>query len=85
MHHAPCIGVERVAPVHHATIVPEKKVALAPMVRKCVLRLGRMRPQQIEQLFALGDRQAFDVTIAAATEKQGASSRHGVYSHERMA
>ena len=70
MHQAPRGGIEGIAPVQGAAVVPHHHVADAPFLAEDELRLRRVRPQRIEQRLALREFQPLDVAIAAPTEEQ---------------
>src|ERR1700730_11301130 len=65
MHDAPRTGVERVAPVHGAAIVPQHQIADAPHVLPGELRPRHVAPQLIEQGFGGRELQPGDVGVAA--------------------
>src|SRR5207249_4732781 len=82
IHEAPRVRVERVAPVQRAAVVPDQHGAHLPLLAKSELRLRRVRPQFVEQRFALGEREAQDVAVAPPPQEQALAAGLGVRAHE---
>src|ERR1041384_3565379 len=71
VHQAAGRGIEGVAAVHRAAIVPPDEVARLPILPPGEFLLGRVLPQEIEELLAFPNRQAENVGVdAAAAEKR---------------
>ncbi len=68
VHNAARAGVERVAPVHGAAIVPQHQVAHLPLVVPGEFFACSDRPQLVEQRFGLRQRQTLNVGISPASE-----------------
>jgi sodium-dependent dicarboxylate transporter 2/3/5 len=84
MHDAPRTGVERVAAVHDAAVVPQHQIAGAPLVAPRQRIGGRDVPDAIEQRVGLVERQPFEPRVAASSEIQMAAVGFGVHADERM-
>jgi hypothetical protein len=68
MHHASRARIERLAMMHYAAVVPDKKISHAPLVMPRQLRLRRMRPQRFEDFLRFFDQQPVDIGIRPASE-----------------
>ena len=68
VHDAPRVGIERVAAMHRAAIVPDQDVADFPLVMPRGLRPRGVRPQRIEQSFGFRQRQAAHVSVGPPSE-----------------
>src|SRR5579863_7655194 len=84
VHDAAALRIERIAAVHHATVVPQDQVARPPLLVPLEFRLRRMRPQRVEQGFALCERQPRDVGVAAAAEEQGLLAGNRMSANDRV-
>jgi sodium-dependent dicarboxylate transporter 2/3/5 len=84
VHDAPRAGVEPVAAVHDAAVVPQHQVAGAPLVAPGERVRGRDVPDAIEQRVGLVERQPFEPRVAAPAEIQMPAPGLGVDAHERM-
>src|SRR5581483_4747168 len=78
-------GIEGVAAVHRAAVVPPDEVADLPVLAPGVFLLRRVRPQLVEQRLAFRHRQADDVGVDAAAEKQRLAPGLGMGAHHRLA
>src|SRR6516165_4000407 len=68
VHDASRGGVEGIAAVHRAAVVPQNKVAHPPVIVPRQLVARRVSPNLIEQRFGSGKRKSVDIGVAAATE-----------------
>src|SRR5690242_17418695 len=84
MHDAPGLGIEGIAPMQHAEIVPHENVAHLPAMAHGKARLGRMRPQRIEQAFALGQVKAEHICIRTPAEEESLAAGPWLGANERM-
>ena len=84
MHDAPRAGIERVAAVHDAAVVPQHQVAGAPLVAPRQRISGGRFPDAVEQRVGLVERQTFEPRVPASTEIQMPASGLGVGADERM-
>src|SRR6476646_8346478 len=84
MHDAPRLRVERIAPVQYGKIVPHQHVAHLPFVAHGEARLRRVRPECVEQRFALRHFETDYVGIRAAAEKQRLTSSLRLSAHQGM-
>ncbi len=66
VHQAAQAFVERVAAMHDAAVVPHHEVADPPLLVPGEALLRGVRPQRIQKLFALLDREAVDIGAGAA-------------------
>ena len=69
MHQPPIVVIERIAPVHGATVVPHDHVVYLPLLGPGKLRAASVLPQFVEQSLALRNRKSFDIGIDTAPEK----------------
>jgi sodium-dependent dicarboxylate transporter 2/3/5 len=84
VHDAPRARIERVAPVHHAAVVPQDEIAGAPLVAPGQ-RAGRRRfPDAVEHGVGLVERQSLEPRVAASSEIQMRSTRLRMDTDERM-
>jgi sodium-dependent dicarboxylate transporter 2/3/5 len=84
VHDAARSGIERVAAVHDAAVVPQDEIAGAPAVTPR-LRIGRCRlPDAIEQCVRRIERQSLQPRVAASAEIQMLPSGLRVHTDERM-
>src|ERR1700720_2118791 len=56
VHDTPRGGVEGIAAVHHAAVVPQNEVADTPIIVPGELVAGRVSPDLVEQRFGIGER-----------------------------
>src|SRR4029077_5140850 len=68
VHDAPRIGVERIAPMHGAAIVPQHQIADAPHVLPGKFRPRHIAPQLVKQSFGRREVKPGDIGVAAAAE-----------------
>jgi sodium-dependent dicarboxylate transporter 2/3/5 len=84
VHDSAAAGVERVAAVHDASVVPQDQVAGTPLVTPGQ-RVGRgRRPDALEQRVGLVERQPLEPRIPAPAEIEMLSPRLGVQADQRM-
>src|SRR3984957_9392137 len=84
VHDAARRSVERIAPVHHAAIVPQDQIAGSPLLIPGEFVARRVLPQRVEQRLAVGERKTGDIGVAAAAEIQRLSARHRMGADNRM-
>jgi len=84
VHDAASAGIERVAAVHRAAVVPQHQVAWPPVVPPRQPVIGRVLPDLIQQRVGLLERQAVDVGVAPAPEVQAAAAGFRVDANEGM-
>jgi hypothetical protein len=84
MHDAPRFRIEGVPPVQDRKVVPHQQIAHVPFVAHRKLRLRRVRPERVEQRFALGEGEPDDVTIRPAAEEERLAAGRRIGAHERM-
>ena len=82
VHDAPRAGVERIAAVHDAAVVPQHQVAGAPLVAPGQRVRGRDVPDAIEQRVGFIERQPLEPCVAAPAEIQMPAPGLGVDAHE---
>ena len=71
MHHPPCLGVERIAPVHGGAVVPEHEVAQRPLV---LVDSGvDVSPDFVEQTFRFRNFEPDDVSDVNARNQLAAA------------
>src|SRR5689334_6653658 len=78
------VRVERRALVHHAPVVPHQQVADVPLLKPRELFACGMRPQSIEQRFALFERQPDNVAQRPSAQIERTAVRHRMADHDRM-
>src|SRR5882762_2246250 len=84
VHEAPRVRIERVAPVQRAAVVPDQHVAHLPLLAEGELALSRVRPQFVEQRFALDQFHADDIAVAPPPEKEAGAPGLGMRADERV-
>jgi len=84
VHDAPRAGVERVAPVHDAAVVPQHEISHAPSMAPRQRVRGGEFPDTIEQVVGVVQRQPFEPRIAPASEIQMLAACLGMHTDERM-
>src|SRR5690349_6469091 len=84
VHQAAGRGIERVAAVNRAAIVPPDEVARLPILPPSEFPLGRVLPEEIEEPLAHTDRQAEDIGVDAPAEEQRLAARLGMGADERL-
>src|SRR5262245_11821600 len=82
VHQTARIGRKRVVVMHGAPVVPDQKIADPPLVLPDVFVLARVRPDCVEQLLALFERQPEDVRVEAAPKVQAFAARDRVSPHD---
>src|SRR5262245_35816245 len=70
MHDTSRFRIERVPPMQHRKIIPHEQIAHLPCMAHCEARLGRVRPERIEQGLAFRHVETEYVGIRSAAEKQ---------------
>src|SRR4051812_20359827 len=85
MHYAARIGIEGIAPVQRAAVVPDHEVTDLPLLAECESRLRGMRPELIEQRLALLELEPDDVAIAPPAEEQALAPRFRMRAHQPVA
>jgi hypothetical protein len=85
VHHAALAGVEWIAPMNQAAVVPYQGVPDAPLVPPHKLRARSVRPELVQQALAFFQGQPDNVAIAATAEIQRFAPRYGVGPKHRMA
>ena len=84
VHDAPRSGIERVAAVHDAAVVPQHEVAGAPLVAPRQRIGGGHVPDAIEQRVRFVERQPLEPRIAAPSEIEMPASGFRMHADERM-
>src|SRR5258706_10702776 len=84
MHKTPRVRIERIAPVQRAAVVPDQDVARPPLLAESELASRRVRPQFVEEGFALVQLHADDVAVAPAPEKEAGAPGLGMRADERV-
>ena len=84
VHNAPRSGIERVAAVHDAPVVPQHEVADAPLMAPRQRLRGRHVPDAIEQRIGFIERQPFEPRVASATQVEMSASGFWMDADERM-
>ncbi len=84
VHDAPRSRIERIAPVHDASVVPQDKVADAPAVSPGQRISSRRLPDTIEQRVRFLHRQSFEPRIAASSEIEMPPASLLMHADERM-
>src|SRR4051812_37543408 len=82
VHDASRSGVEGIAAVHRAAVVPQNEVADPPVIVPGQLVAGRVSPNLIEQRFGLGERESVDIGVVAPTEIEALATRFGMRADE---
>src|SRR5262249_35124370 len=85
VHDAPCVGVEAITPMHHATVVPNNEIPHTPAMDPRKAHLASMGPQLVEQRLRLLDRHVVDVGIRPAAKIEDIVSGFGMRPDDRMA
>src|SRR5262249_59062954 len=67
-----------------AAVVPEEEIAGFPLLAERVFGPGGVRPELVEQRFALVELEADDVAVAPASEEQALAAGLGMRTHQRM-
>ena len=84
MHDAARRWIEGIAAMHRAAIVPQHEIADLPPVVPGQARLGRERPQLVEQRFGLRERQVHEMRIPPAAQKERLPACLRVRAYQRM-
>ena len=84
MHDASRPGIERVAAVHHAPVVPEDQIADAPLVTPRQRIGSGDLPDAVEQRVRFVERQPLEPRVAAASEVEMPTSGLGMRADQRM-
>src|SRR6267378_6225484 len=84
MHQPALARIEAVTPMQRAAVVPKNHVTFAPFLAKGELRLRCMRPERIEQRFALIERHSQYIAIAPTSQEESRSAGFRMHSHERV-
>src|SRR5262249_51200328 len=74
VHDAAAVGIECIAPMHGAAIVPQHEIAHAPDMLPTELAAIDDAPQLVEQRLGLGNLEPDQIGIAAATEIEHAAA-----------
>src|SRR5215470_562999 len=85
VHDAPALGIERVAAVESAAVVPQDEIVQSPFLAEGELRPRNARPEFVEQRLALRQLETDDVAIASTSKEQRRPTRLRVQDHERVA
>src|SRR5258705_3084216 len=85
MHQATRGRIERVSPVQRAAVVPDQHVSHPPLLAEHVLGSGGVRPEFVEQCFALVQVHSDDGAVAPAAEEQTLAAGLRMRADERMA
>src|SRR3954469_19335960 len=85
MHQAAGVGIEGIATVQGAAVVPHHEVADLPYLAESELGLRRMRPELVEELLAFVERHADDPAVPAPAEEQTLASGLGMPLDQRVA
>src|SRR4051812_20652843 len=85
MHDPARPGVERIAMMHYAAVIPHEYVAAAPLMMPCEIGARRVRPEHIEQRFRFVDGQAVDVRVRTAAQIKRVVSRIWMRTNDRVA
>src|SRR5207237_1312475 len=84
VHDTPRARIERVAPVHHAPVVPQHQVASGPLVAPGQRVRGGRLPDAIEQRVGFIERQPFEPRVAASSEVEMTAAGFRMNADERM-
>src|SRR5260221_260607 len=84
MHYAARIGIEGIAPVQGAAVIPDHEIADFPLLAECESRLRRMRPERIEQRLAFLELEPHDVAVAPPAEEQALAPGFRMRAHQPM-
>src|SRR5258706_16267201 len=84
MHYAARVGIEGIAPVQGAAVIPDHEIADLPLLAECESRLRRMRPERIEQGLAFLELEPDDVAVEPPAEEQALEPGFGVLFHHPM-
>src|SRR5262245_47170638 len=78
------VGVERIAAMHRAAVIPQHEVAGTPLMPPDDFVASRVRPQFVEQPFRFAQRYPTDVSVAPPAKVQHLSSCLRMRAHDRM-
>src|SRR3981081_4080926 len=84
MHHAARVGIEGIAPVQGAAVIPDHEIADLPLLAECESRLRRMRPERIEQGLAFFELEPHDVAVAPPAEEKALAPGFRMRAHQPM-
>src|SRR5712671_7413304 len=85
VHQPASCGVQGVAAMHGAAIVPPYQIADAPILTPREFLLRRMRPEKVQEAFALRDRKADDIGIDPASKEQRLATGFRMGADDRLA